>query len=81
MPAYGSKAYLGHRPSVVKIILCDVSKMAQQSQTIADGLGRIDWRGVILSYVLTAALPPDPARDMFFRAIGAIGHFFGLPSG
>jgi hypothetical protein len=49
----------------------------------AGRLGRIDWRnafvGVILGYVLTAALPPDSARDMLFRAIGAIGHFFGLP--
>jgi hypothetical protein len=46
----------------------------------AGRLGRIDWRnafvGVILGYVLAAALPPDSARDMLFRAIGAI---FGLP--
>ncbi len=49
----------------------------------AGRLGRTDWRnafvGAILGYVLTAALPPDSARDMLFRAIGAMGHFFGLP--
>jgi hypothetical protein len=46
-------------------------------------LGRIDWRsalaGVILIYVLTAALPPESARDIFLQFFRALGHFCGFP--
>jgi hypothetical protein len=52
----------------------------------ASRLGRIDWRnafaGVILSYILTLALPPDSARAIlqtFVTLLRAIGHFYGLP--
>jgi hypothetical protein len=45
-------------------------------------LGRIDWRnvvaGVILGWLLAAALPPDSARDMFLQLFRALGHFCGF---
>jgi hypothetical protein len=51
-------------------------------------LGRTDWRGVfvgaIVSYVLTAGIPPESARSIFMTFMAllrAIGHLFehGLP--
>jgi hypothetical protein len=46
-------------------------------------LGRKDWvnvcAGAILSYVLTASLPPEAARDMLLNLLRAIGHLWGLP--
>jgi hypothetical protein len=49
----------------------------------ADHLGRIDWRnvfaGVILGFVLTAAVPPESARYIVLTLLRAIRHFYGLP--
>jgi hypothetical protein len=54
----------------------------------AGRLGRIDWRnaavGAILGWVLSAALPPESARDIFLGLLPLVGHFYGLlelPSG
>lgn len=50
----------------------------------AGRLGRTDWRGlfvgVIVSYILTAALPPESARSIFLTfmtLLRAIGHLYG----
>jgi hypothetical protein len=49
----------------------------------AGRLGRTDWRGVLigtmLSFVLSVALPPDPARHIFFSILRGIGHRYGFP--
>jgi hypothetical protein len=52
----------------------------------ASRVGRIDWRnafvGVILSYILGAALPPESARSIFQTFVAllrGIAHFYGLP--
>ena len=49
----------------------------------ASRLGRTDWRGVLvgtmLSFVLSAALPPDTARHIFFSLLRFIGHRYGFP--
>jgi hypothetical protein len=49
----------------------------------AGRLGRKDWFGIfagaILIYIVTAALPPESARDIFLGLVRAIGHFSGLP--
>jgi hypothetical protein len=49
----------------------------------AGRLGRIDWRnafaGVILGFILSAALPPEAARDILLGLFRGIGHFIGLP--
>jgi hypothetical protein len=46
-------------------------------------LGRTDWRGLVigmmLSFVLSVALPPDAARHIFFSIIRIIGHRYGFP--
>ena len=46
-------------------------------------LGRVDWlnvfAGVILSFILTAALSPESARHIFFQLLQAIGHLYGQP--
>jgi hypothetical protein len=56
----------------------------------AGRLGRIDWRevfaGTMLTFVLTAALPPESARDILLTVLRSIGHILGhefpeLPSG
>jgi hypothetical protein len=48
-----------------------------------DRFGRKDWLnifyGTIFSYILSTALPPEFARNLFFTLLGGIGHFFGLP--
>jgi hypothetical protein len=48
----------------------------------ADRLGRIDWRnallGAIIAFLLTAAIPPDSARDIFYMLLRAIIHLWGL---
>jgi hypothetical protein len=45
--------------------------------------GRKDWlnlcAGTIISYILTASLPPDAAREMFLGVLRAVGHLYGLP--
>src|SRR2546430_1253811 len=50
----------------------------------AGRLGRTDWRGlfvgVIVSYILTAALPPESAHAIFrtfVTLLQAIGHLYG----
>jgi hypothetical protein len=50
----------------------------------AGHLGRIDWRnafvGAIVSYILTAGLPPESAHSIFvtfMTLLRAIGYFFG----
>jgi hypothetical protein len=49
----------------------------------AGRLGRTDWRGLLIgtmfSFALSAALPPDPARHIFFSILRAIGHRYGIP--
>ena len=49
----------------------------------ADRIGRIDWRnafaGVILGFILTAALSPESARHIVLTLLRAIGHLYGLP--
>jgi hypothetical protein len=49
----------------------------------AGRLGRIDWRnvfaGVILGFILTAALSPESARHIFLELLRAIGHLYGHP--
>ena len=52
----------------------------------AGRLGRIDWRntfaGAILGFILTAALPPEFARDILLTPLRAIGHLYSeLSSG
>jgi hypothetical protein len=56
----------------------------------AGRLGRIDWRGLfvgtMLTFVLTAALPPESARHILLTVLRSIGHILGhefpeLPSG
>jgi hypothetical protein len=56
----------------------------------AGRLGRTDWRGVfvgtMLTFVLTAALPPESARHILLTLLRSIGHLLGhgfpqLPSG
>lgn len=51
----------------------------------SERLNRIDWReafiGALISFVLSAALPPESARHLFLMVIGGIGHIYGLPSG
>jgi hypothetical protein len=46
-------------------------------------LGRIDWRnvfaGAILSFILSAAVPPESARDIFLTLLRGIGHLYGFP--
>lgn len=48
----------------------------------AGRVGRKDWvlmaAGVMLSYVLTAALPPEAARDILGALITSIDHVLGL---
>lgn len=53
-------------------------------------VGRKDWvlmaAGVMLGYVLTAALPPEAARDILVTLLSSIGHILeggplGLPGG
>ena len=45
--------------------------------------GRKDWLNLcartIISYILTASLPPDAAREMFLGVLRAVGHLYGLP--
>ena len=47
----------------------------------AGRLGRTDWRGVfvgtMLSYALTAALPPESARHILLTLLRSIGHLLG----
>lgn len=49
----------------------------------AGRLGRTDWRGVfvgtMVSFVLSAALPPEAARHILLTLLRAIGHLYGLP--
>lgn len=49
----------------------------------AGRLGRTDWRGVfagaILGFVLSAAFPPESARQILMALLRAIGHFYGRP--
>jgi len=52
----------------------------------AGRLGRTDWRGlfvgVIVSYILTVALPPESAHSIFMTfmtLLRAIGHLYGFP--
>jgi hypothetical protein len=49
----------------------------------AGRLGRIDWlnvfAGVILGFILTAAVPPESARHILLELLRAIGHLFGQP--
>jgi hypothetical protein len=49
----------------------------------ASRLGRIDWRGLVigtmLSFALSVALPPEPARHIFFAVLRVIGHRYGFP--
>jgi hypothetical protein len=56
----------------------------------ASRVGRKDWvlmaAGVLLGYVLTAALPPEAARDILGTLLTSIGHILGhgplgLPGG
>jgi len=54
----------------------------------AGRLGRIDWRNAavaaMLGWVLTAALPPESARDIFLGLLPLVDQFLGLlalPSG
>jgi hypothetical protein len=50
----------------------------------AGRLGRIDWRnvfaGAILGFILSAALPPESARQIILELLRAIGHLFGHPA-
>lgn len=47
----------------------------------ASRLGRIDWRavfvGTIVSFALTAALPPEAARHILLTLLRSIGHLLG----
>jgi hypothetical protein len=49
----------------------------------AGRLGRTDWRGLVigtmLSFALSIALPPEPARHIFFSVLRVIGHRYGFP--
>jgi hypothetical protein len=49
----------------------------------AGRLGRKDWlavfAGVILSFMLGTALPPEPTRDILLGLFRTIAHFYGLP--
>jgi hypothetical protein len=49
-----------------------------------DRLGRIDWRniliGSIFSYVFTAAIPPESARNMFSMLLQGISQIYGFPA-
>jgi hypothetical protein len=46
-------------------------------------MGRKDWlnvcTGTIFGNTLTASLPPEAAREIFFSVSRAVGHLFGLP--
>jgi hypothetical protein len=64
----------------------------QYLEEAAGRLGRIDWRnalcGVMLTLVVTAALPPEPAHEILMLLLRTLGRFFGhedvvpgLPSG
>jgi hypothetical protein len=49
----------------------------------AGRLGRTDWRGVfigvMLSLVLTSALPPESVRHILVALLRGIGHLYGFP--
>ena len=49
----------------------------------AGRLGRIDWRsvfaGVMITYIVEAALPQEAARDILLRLLRSIAPLFGLP--
>lgn len=49
----------------------------------AGRLGRIDWRGVfigvMLTFVLASAFPPESVSKFLLMVLRAIGHLYGFP--
>lgn len=84
------KDYARHTYSLSEAQMLDLDAKLDYLVDATGRLGRTDWRGVfvgiILSFALTAALPPESARHILLTLLRSIGHLLGhgfpeLPSG
>jgi hypothetical protein len=84
------RAYIGRTYSLSESQTRRLEEKLDYLAAAASRVGRKDWllmaAGVMLSYVLAAALPPDAASDILRTLLTSIGHILGhghlgLPGG
>ena len=75
--------YAEHTYSLSEAQKSDLNAKLDYLVEATDRVGRVDWRnavvGAIFAFVLTAALPPESARDLLHMLLRVISHLHGFP--
>jgi hypothetical protein len=75
--------YARHKYSLSEAQMRVLNAKLDYLAAAAGRLGRTDWRsvcaGVMLSFVVSSAFPPEFTRQMILTLVRAIGHLYGFP--